>query len=287
MTFLFRQNASGEASSCSALSALGLEGVFLKKLSFEKDRKSITPKRHYHTNYEVHIIQKGFQIYELEYERVRVSEGMLLIIPPFVRHVTEGEDPHTEKIALTFSLHENSNLATALQPTSSFVLLETPSVLTENLERISEELAEKRVFYRVLVEDRILECILHLLRLLGVKDAAVSNEEATGEDPRVLLSKQYVEDNVCRSVTVSELASYCCLGEKQLERLFLKQVGCTVMQFVWQKRCRQIEHMLSEPELSLKEISERMGFANEYYFNSFFKKHAGMTPGAYRKSVLK
>ncbi|MBR3894537.1 MAG: helix-turn-helix transcriptional regulator [Clostridia bacterium] len=287
MTFLFRQNASRESSPCSALNTLGIEDVFLKKLSFEKDRKSITQKRHYHTNFEIHLIQKGFQSYAFESERVCVAEGMLLIIPPFVTHVADGEDPHTEKIALTFSLNENSCLAATLRQPTPFVLLETPGVLNENLQRILAELAEQKPFYRVFVENRILECILHLLRLLEVRDAVPCNEAFAGEDPRILLSKQYVEDNVCRNVTVSELASYCCLGEKQLERLFLKQVGCTVMQFVWQKRCRQIEKMLSDPTVSLREISERMGFANEYYFNSFFKKHAGMTPGAYRKSVLK
>ena len=227
MTFLFRQNASRESSResspCSALNTLGIEDVFLKKLSFEKDRKSITQKRHYHTNFEIHLIQKGFQSYAFESERVCVAEGMLLIIPPFVTHVADGEDPHTEKIALTFSLNANSRLAATLRQPTPFVLLETPGVLNENLQRILAELAEQKPFYRVLVENRILECILHLLRLLGVRDADPCDEAFTGEDPRILLSKQYVEDNVCRSIPVSELASYCGLGEKQLELLFLKQ----------------------------------------------------------------
>jgi AraC-like DNA-binding protein len=48
-----------------------------------------------------------------------------------------------------------------------------------------------------------------------------------------------------------------------------------------------IEKLLSDPSLSLRQISEKMEFNNEYHFNSFFKKYAGMTPGAYRKSVVK
>ena len=41
--------------------------------------------------------------------------------------------------------------------------------------------------------------------------------------------------------------------------------------------------MLADRSLSLKRISDIMNFNNEYYFNAFFKKWAGMPPGEYRK----
>ena len=47
--------------------------------------------------------------------------------------------------------------------------------------------------------------------------------------------------------------------------------------------CYNVFAVMNESELSLKEISERLNFANEYYFNTFFKKYSGMTPGEYRK----
>ena len=34
-----------------------------------------------------------------------------------------------------------------------------------------------------------------------------------------------------------------------------------------------------------KEIADKMSFNNEYYFNTFFKKYFGMTPGEYKKIV--
>ena len=41
--------------------------------------------------------------------------------------------------------------------------------------------------------------------------------------------------------------------------------------------------MVAKSELTFKQISEAMGFASESYFNAFFKKHVGITPGAYKK----
>ena len=40
--------------------------------------------------------------------------------------------------------------------------------------------------------------------------------------------------------------------------------------------------MLETSSLSLKEISDKCGYANQYYFSTTFKKKKNMTPSAYR-----
>ena len=47
-----------------------------------------------------------------------------------------------------------------------------------------------------------------------------------------------------------------------------------------------MEKLLQEEGLSLKDIREKMNCSSEYYFNTFFKRYSGMTPGAYRRFVL-
>ena len=107
------------------------------------------------------------------------------------------------------------------------------------------------------------------------------------DDPRIQLVKQYVKDNIAENINTEELASYCRISEKHLERIFLQSEGKTLMTFVREQKCREIEKLLADSSLSIKQISEMMNFSNEYYFNAFFKKHSGMPPGAYRKTVLK
>ena len=52
-----------------------------------------------------------------------------------------------------------------------------------------------------------------------------------------------------------------------------------------EQKIKHIQNLLSNTEKSLKQISIDSGFINEYNFNSFFKKHAGQTPGDYRRSM--
>ncbi len=128
---------------------------------------------------------------------------------------------------------------------------------------------------------------MQILRAAGMRLAAVSSVGGSdGENERFLLAKQYIEDNICRAISVAELAYYCCLSEKQIPRIFRQEEKMTVMEYIRKRRCAQIEKMLADPGMTLRAISEAMHFSSEYHFNSYFKKYAGMSPGAYRKSKL-
>ena len=67
----------------------------------------------------------------------------------------------------------------------------------------------------------------------------------------------------------------------------MAEEGIAPGEFIKNQRIRLMEKMLSDETLSLSEISEKMHFSSEYYFNTFFKKYAGMPPGEYRKRAAK
>lgn len=105
----------------------------------------------------------------------------------------------------------------------------------------------------------------------------------TDEDSRVILARQYVQDNIDRPISCPELASYCHLSQKQLTRLFLLYTSQTPASYIRSQKVLRIEQLLRETAYSLKEISDLLHFASENHFNSFFTKYSGMTPGAFRK----
>jgi AraC-like DNA-binding protein len=46
---------------------------------------------------------------------------------------------------------------------------------------------------------------------------------------------------------------------------------------------KQAIHLLTNTDLSLKEISFNLGFCSAFYFSKLFKEKVGRTPGEYRK----
>ena len=287
MDILYRQETKAICPGTESLAFLGIERLMLKFISFKRDRINTTRKSHYHMNFEIHIIKRGYQTYGVDGGKITVREGMMLIIPPSVKHIALGEGENTEKYAITFSLGKQSPFFQNEHLINSVLCQKAPDTLLDNIEAIEREKRARLSCYYLITASRAAECVLALLRMFGLAEPNPAPSKSAGENPRISLAIQYIEDNVRANVSVPELASYSCISEKQLERLFLSHVGTSVKEYVRRLRCRHIEKLLCDPTLSLREISELMSFSSEYYFNSFFKKYAGMTPGAYRKSVLK
>ncbi len=283
MRIIFKQ--SKEKNGASLLQGLGMERCYLKHIVFADDRSYITRKRHHHTDFEIHMIERGCQVYETDAGEIALTEGQFLLIPPTLKHCAIREDAESSKYSVTFGIAEASFLHGAIPLFTGCI----PEEVCAALRCIREEHERREAHFDALISLRVAECVLRLLRLAGGGGAFADRERdlEDGEDARLLLAKQYVKDNLTRPITVSELSSYCAIGEKQLTRLFLRGEGIPVAEYVRRERCAHIEHLLADSSLSLREISEEMNFNNEYYFNAFFKKQSGMTPGAYRRSVLK
>ena len=287
MEILYKQSEKMAKNAYSALESFGIEKLLLKRILFEKDGSRITRKSHYHNNYEIHVIADGYQDYKTDHGDFSLGADSFIVIPPLTKHVAVSSSSKALKYAVTFSLKEGSALEAAVAKNASCKFGQLPERIKDGIGVITEELDKRNPYYRAVIENRIFECVLFFLRELGLSGSSELDSSDETEDTRISLIKQYVEDNIFERITLSELSTYCYVSEKQLERIFFSAVGCTVMEYVRQRKCRKIESLLANPDFTLRKISEMMNFGNEYYFNAFFKKYAGMTPGAYRKAVIK
>ena len=82
-------------------------------------------------------------------------------------------------------------------------------------------------------------------------------------------------NDIARHVNVSP-AYLSALYKKNTEQ----SISDTIASFRIEEACRY----LTESNLSLKDISSRCGYANQYYFSNSFKKKLGISPSAYRES---
>lgn len=72
-----------------------------------------------------------------------------------------------------------------------------------------------------------------------------------------------------------------------LSRLFSKEEGETIEQFILKQKIEKVKELLSYNEMSLSEIAFQMNYSSVAYLSSQFKKITGQTPSAFRKSEKK
>lgn len=274
MNIIYKQSDNHDI--CAPFSAFGVSNCYLKHIVY-KNRMNYNKKLHHHTTFEIHAVISGEQKYEVLGEEICIEAGSFLLIAPFVPHRALNFNEGTVKLAYFFSVPFNFGRDYYLGSFGERVL--------SNLDFILKESKGNKRISPYLVSGAVLETLVMFLRRAGISEetgAGISSENLT-----LQIAKQYIKDNIDYSPTVLDVSAYCYLSEKQLTRIFDQEEGVTPGNYIKHLRAKRLEELLSSSDLSLREISEKMNFSSEYYFNSFFKKNVGMSPGTYRKAHKK
>jgi len=93
-----------------------------------------------------------------------------------------------------------------------------------------------------------------------------------------------IERNIEDPLGVPELAKTVGVSQRQLERLFKKQIGCTVVQFGLLMRLQHARVLLISGDQSVREIATASGFNTLPHFAYSFGKFFGRRPSEYRES---
>tara|TARA_B100000767_G_C19348924_1_gene362950 strand:- start:18 stop:560 length:543 start_codon:yes stop_codon:yes gene_type:complete len=93
-----------------------------------------------------------------------------------------------------------------------------------------------------------------------------------------------IENNIEEPLTVPQIAKFVGVSQRQLERQFKKNVGCTVVQFGLLRRLQNARLLLISTELSIRQIATASGFNTLSHFAYSFGKFFGRRPSDYREA---
>lgn len=96
--------------------------------------------------------------------------------------------------------------------------------------------------------------------------------------------KQYIQENCSNlNMNLEHLGDEFSISPNYLGRMFKKDTGMSVADYINQERLKLVLRDLAETEDTAKEIAERYGFVSTNYFYTYFRKKVGITPQIYRK----
>ena len=100
----------------------------------------------------------------------------------------------------------------------------------------------------------------------------------------VSLSKvcAYISEHFTEDITLESISAYAGFSKFHFERIFSDYTGMTFYQYLQQMRINYAQTLLSNPELSITDISYQAGFASSTAFTRAFKKSTGYPPSQFR-----
>jgi len=95
----------------------------------------------------------------------------------------------------------------------------------------------------------------------------------------------HLQGHYAEKINLEELAQRACLSSRQVERKFKAAFGIGPHEFLVRTRILAAYRALRETDESLIEVALGCGFSDESAFVRQFRKHFGVTPGAFRRQL--
>lgn len=246
---------------------------------------------HCHRNIEVCMMTEGECDIIVNGENFTVRTGEMLVIFPHMLHSFQMRSNHA---AVFLQIHFQPDCFSDTEPEirkevkflsymadegSAYLLLPFSTRLRSCAERICQEAGTED---EVLREPLQAVYIYELVLLLSREIAQGYRRIFTIDNPVAVRAVQFISDHMENRISVSDVAADCKVSERYLSTVFKKAINMTVNDYINVAKVDKAMHCLTESELSMTQIAEKLGFSSTQYFSTVFKKYTYVTPKEYK-----
>lgn len=97
---------------------------------------------------------------------------------------------------------------------------------------------------------------------------------------------KFIGNNYQYTLSVDEIATHCNVSRTHLSRLFSEELSISPSQYLIKFRLNKASDLLEDKNLSIKNISEQVGYTSQFNFSTAFKKHFGVSPLNWRNQKM-
>lgn len=95
-------------------------------------------------------------------------------------------------------------------------------------------------------------------------------------------ARRYIDSHLDQELSREMLASQFFLNPDYMDRLFKKEIGMSMKEYLWNERLRVSEELLVKTELPVTEIAMEVGYSSLSAFTRLFKKRTDLNPSDFR-----
>jgi AraC family transcriptional activator of pobA len=223
----------------------------------------------------------------------KAKKNTLAVVPSRVISSSSNWAPDTRGYVLLF------NMDFFLENNFSHQIIGNKRMLTPAVQpyiHLTDEHAEEvcRIFESILAEKKQQELVNNEMIAIKIVELLILGERLF-EQEQHLESNQPLIDSIKRFVdmldqyftsehSVKFYAGQLAMHPNHLNALIKKHTGLSAKESIQNRILLEIKHLLHSTKLSIKQISDQMGFRDPNYFTTFFKRAEKLSPGNYRSS---
>ena len=241
-------------------------------------------------DFEIIYFEKGKCEIIIEDKKYMCTEGDLMIITPFIRHQMKSDSSLKLKnyyihfdVAPIF-LHNDfvSNMQSVM---NKRIKVKDNSTIKRLFKTLKTELRKGEIGHRVIYETVLLQILTLIYRENSNSIVNTSSIINTNFNHRYRYITnncvQYIYDNIEKKITPTDLCKFLDISQTTLLNAFKFTFNLTPVKFVQLIKVKYAEQLLKTKKLSVREVSELLGFSSPFYFSKVFKSYFNCSPKQY------
>ncbi len=173
-------------------------------------------------------------------------------------------------------------------PTFSSSVIDQDKRLLQLLTDLAHELANEEVGKEIIIPALTEQVAVHLLRRHSKMRRSDELELSRVGliDRRIRRAVELMQTHLDQDLPLKEIAAASYLSPYHFARLFKKLTGTSPHAYLASLRSTRARLLLAETDLSVTEISSRVGYASPSHFTKAFRQATGLTPRAFRTALV-
>ena len=222
----------------------------------------------------------GSGVVELAQEKITLGRGMAFTIPPGTPHKYYADKSNPWSILWIHFKGDHLSLLPIHEVKTRPISLASPE----------ENDAIQRYFMRLfdVAENGYtlgnMICLSQLLMLILSEVYFFEKESKMSKVDRNLTKVvNYMYENLSKELTLEDIVTYTRLSKSYINLIFKEHTKRAPLEFLTHLKIQQACKYLRLTNMFIYEISESLGYSDQYYFSRVFKKVMNISPKEYRK----
>lgn len=242
---------------------------------------------HHHKAAEMILVINGSCDIYIDSEIICCKANDIIYIPPYSVHTVLGKNQETtikgitfefsllDEIIKDFSVEAKLN-KNQIIPKGNFLIKDTAENITKIIKNFSVFEENDSQAYRFMILGK-------LLIIVGVLLQQFCNTQLNNYDTRFTPVFEYIKNNYNHQIRISDLSSMLNICDDHFIKIFKSMTNKTPIKYINDLRIEESLKLLVDSDLSITQISEKVGFSSVNYMIKIFKDTLNITPKTYKK----
>lgn len=248
-------------------------------------------KPHYHvgprfiTYYSIHFVLRGSGVFIDEGEKQIIQAGDIFCL--YANHThsyyTDAEHP-LEMVWIALDGEQVLELLSFIGITEEKT--KVTGVVTKRVRSIWKKMILLFQTYKEKDQLKKYSLLYELFHHLHGEMNNTVKEQVSKERDWLQQGKEFIDLYACEGIAVHDVATYVGINRTHFSNVYTQQMGISPAQYIQQKVMEKAVQFLTDPTNTVTEIALSLCYSDVYSFSRSFKNYYGMSPTAYRESII-